>query len=195
MINEHDMTRKMLNLIREATNGLDPIENQVPVPQNSLTPKPEEEGPQGNIQQTSSEDNIKQVSSDEINDGPVNNIAIIGKLPSNIEFTMNYNEDAGVYINIKEQIQLNQDIIDDLAKLIALQKPFRDKWNERGANSNLGKKQIIIFKSIPVKDENGNLGNKSEFGPDSAKSWFDEDKQLFNPVSDQIKFTSYIINP
>ena len=94
MINEHDMTRKMLNLIREATNGLDPIENQVPVPQNSLTPSPEAEPNQEVPQQVSAEDK----------GGPVSNVTISGELPSGVEFTMNYRENVGVQIVIPEQM-------------------------------------------------------------------------------------------
>ena len=186
MINEHDMTRKMLHLIREATNGLDPIDNQVPVPQNSLTPRPEEEEPQNDVQQTSGED---------LKGGPVNNIAITGELPSGVQFTMNYKENIGISIAIPEPINLDVEVVQDLNQLIGLQKPFRDKWNERGANSNLGKEKLVIFKLTSVNDEGGNTGTKQEFGPDNSKGWYDEDKQLFNPVSDQITFTSYIINP
>lgn len=183
MINEHDMTRKMLNLIREATTGLDPIDNQVPVPQNSLTPPAEEK------QATT------QVSNQEAKGGPVNNIAISGELPSGIKFTMNYRENVGVTISIVESIMLTKEVVEDLSQLIALQKPFRDKWNERGANNNLGKEQMVIFKLATVEDENGNVTTKQEYGPDNSKAWYDEDIMLFNPVSDQITFTSYIINP
>jgi hypothetical protein len=183
MINEHDMTRKMLNLIREATNGLDPIENQVPVPQNSLTPKTEEQPQQP--QQTSVEDK----------GGPVSNITISGELPSGVEFTMNYRENVGVQIVIPEQITLEKEVVEDLSQLLGLEKPFRDKWNERGANTNLGKKQINIFQVVTEEDENTNTVTKQVYGPDNSKAWYDEDIMLFNPVSDQITFTSYIVNP
>lgn len=184
MINEHDMTKKMLNLIREATNGLDPIDNQVPVPQNSLTPQPEQQ-PQ----------EPSQISNEEAKGGPVENIAITGELPSGIQFTMNYRENIGITISVVEPIKLEKTIVEDLSQLIALQKPFNDKWNERGANSNLGKKQINIFKLVTVEDENGNTVTKQEYGPDNSKAWYDEDIMLFNPVSDQITFSSYIVNP
>ena len=184
MIDEHDMTRKMLNLIREATNGLEPIENQVPVPQNSLTPRPE--------QQTQEP---AQVSSEEAKGGPVSNITISGELPSGVEFTMNYRENVGVQIVIPEQITLEKEVVEDLSQLLGLEKPFRDKWNERGANTNLGKKQIDIYKVVTEEDENGNTVTKQVYGPDNSKAWYDEDIMLFNPVSDQITFSSYIVNP
>lgn len=185
MINEHDMTRKMLNLIREATSGLDPIDNQVPVPQNSLTPAPEAEPKQEAPQQTS----------DESKGGPVNNITISGELPSGVEFTMNYRENIGVQIVIPEQITLEKEVVEDLSQLLGLEKPFRDKWNERGANTNLGKKQIEVYRTVTEEDENGNTVTKQVYGPDNSKGWYDEDIMLFNPVSDQITFTSYIVNP
>lgn len=180
MINENDMTRKMLNLIREATTGMDPIENQVPVPKNSLTP---------------TEEQTQEAQTDEQSQGgPVNNIAISGELPSGVQFTMNYRENIGVIISIPEQITLEKEVVEDLSQLLGLEKPFRDKWNERGANTNLGKKQIVIYKS-GGQDENGNMVNKQEYGSDNSKAWYDEDIMLFNPVSDQITFSSYIINP
>lgn len=184
MINEHDMTRKMLNLIREATTGLDPIDNQVPVPQNSLTPQPEEQP-----------NEPTQVSSQEAKGGPVTNIAISGELPSGVQFTMNYRENIGITVSVPEPIKLDKEIVKDLSQLMALEVPFREKWNERGANSNLGKEQINIFKLVTIEDENGNTVTKQEYGPDNSKGWYDEDVMLFNPVSDQITFTSYIINP
>jgi hypothetical protein len=186
MINEHDMTRKMLNLIREATNGLDPIENQVPVPQNSLTPPAAEEPTQEQPQQT---------STGEDKGGPVSNITISGELPSGVQFTMNYRENVGVQIVIPEQITLEKEVVEDLSQLLGLEKPFRDKWNERGANTNLGKKQINIYQVVSEEDENGNTVTKQVYGPDNSKAWYDEDIMLFNPVSDQITFTSYIVNP
>jgi len=185
MINEHDMTRKMLNLIREATNGLDPIENQVPVPQNSLTPAPEAEPNQEVPQQVSAEDK----------GGPVSNVTISGELPSGVEFTMNYRENIGVQIVIPEQITLEKEVVEDLSQLLGLEKQFRDKWNERGANTNLGKKQINIYQVVTEEDENGNTVTKQVYGPDNCKAWYDEDIMLFNPVSDQITFSTYIVNP
>ena len=187
MINEHDMTRRMLNLIREATNGLDPIENQVPVPQNSLTPQPE--------QQAQEPQEPTQVSNEEAKGGPVSNITISGELPSGVEFTMNYRENVGVQIVIPEQITLEKEVVEDLSQLLGLEKPFRDKWNERGANTNLGKKQIDIYQVVTEEDENGNTITKQVYGPDNSKAWYDEDIMLFNPVSDQITFSSYIVNP
>ena len=183
MINEHDITRKMLNLIREATNGLDPITNQAPVPQNSLTPTQE---PTQEPTQTNSQD---------IKGGPVDNIAISGELPSGVQFTMNYRENIGITISVAEPIKLEKDIVEDLSQLIGLQNSFRDKWNERGANTNLGKQQLVIYKLSVVQDENGNNVTKQEYGPDNSKAWYDDDVLLFNPVSDQITFSSYIINP
>ena len=181
MVNEHDMTRKMLNLIREATTGLDPIDNQVPVAKNSLTP---------------TEQLTQEAQTDEQSQGgPVNNIAISGELPSGIQFTMNYRENIGVVISIPEQITLEKEVVEDLSQLLGLEKPFRDKWNERGANTNLGKKQMVIYKVGNGQDDNGNVVTNPEYGPDNAKAWYDEDITLFNPVSDQITFSSYIINP
>ena len=154
MINEHDITKKMLNLIREATNGLDPITNQKPVPQNNLTP----------TQEPTQE--VTQQTNNDTQGGPVDNIRISGELPSGVQFTMNYRENVGVH-----------------------------KWNERGANTNLGKKQIEIYKIVTEEDENGNTVTKQVYGPDNSKAWYDEDIMLFNPVSDQITFTTYIVNP
>ena len=183
MINEHDITKKMLNLIREATNGLDPITNQKPVPQNNLTP----------TQEPTQE--VTQQTNNDTQGGPVDNIRISGELPSGVEFTMNYRENVGVQIVIPEQITLEKEIVEDLSQLLGLEKPFRDKWNERGANTNLGKKQIEIYKIVTEEDENGNTVTKQVYGPDNSKAWYDEDIMLFNPVSDQITFTTYIVNP
>lgn len=158
MINEHDMTKKMLNLIREAAGDMQPMDNQA---SNELS-NPNSEG------------------------GPVNNIAISGELPSGVQFTMNYKENLGITIIAPELTKLEIEMIQDLSQLLGLQKTFRQKWNERGGNTNLGKKQIVIFR---LND------GQQEFGPDNSKAWFDEDVTMFAPVSDDITFTSYIINP
>ena len=123
MINEHDMTKKMLNLIREA------IDNN-----------------QGSIGLGEPDAPVDSAAPNE-EGGPVTNIALTCVLPSGIQFTVNYDENSGVTIINPEQIELDNDILKQESQLLTLRKQFVQIWLERGAQKDFGKKQRIIFKN------------------------------------------------
>jgi hypothetical protein len=142
MIDEHDMTKKMLKLIREALDN-----NQTSVEQ-PLTDQPSTE----------------QAPAEQQEKGPLGNVALTGVLPSGIQFTINYDENLGVTITNPEQTKLDKEVIIDENQLLGLREQFINQWNERGAKT-WGKEQRIIY-------NDGNFGShmddKSYFETDTA---------------------------
>ena len=143
MIDEHDITKKMLKLIREALDNNQTSVEQPPIEQTSTEQEPEEQQ-QG---------------------GPINNVALTGELPSGVQFTINYDENLGVTIINPEQTKLDDELLTDEKQLLGLRKQFVDIWIERGANKDWGKKQRIIYNDGKF---GGNMDDKTYFETDTA---------------------------
>lgn len=123
MINEHDITKSMLNKIRTYTL----IKEADEMGQN---PENEMNGERVNIS--------------------IDNIIFSGKLKDiEVDFTMNYNKQLGLIINTANlKLDDGNQTIQELSKLNIFYKQWIESWVQRlEDNKEFGDKQVIIVKN------------------------------------------------
>lgn len=123
MINEHDITKSMLNKIRTYTL----IKEADEMGQN---PENEVNGERVNIS--------------------IDNIIFSGKLKDiEVDFTMNYNKQLGLIINTANlKLDDGNQTIQELSKLNIFYKQWIESWVQRlEDNKEFGDKQVIIVKN------------------------------------------------
>lgn len=123
MINEHDITKSMLNKIRTYTL----IKEADEMGQN---PENEVNGERVNIS--------------------IDNIIFSGKLKDiEVDFTMNYNKQLGLIINTANlKLDDGNQTIQELSKLNIFYKQWIESWVQRlEDNKEFGNKQVIIVKN------------------------------------------------
>lgn len=123
MINEHDITKSMLNKIRTYTL----IKEADELGQN---PETEMNGERVNIS--------------------IDNIIFSGKLKDiEVDFTMNYNKQLGLIINTANlKLDDGNQTIQELSKLNIFYKQWIESWVQRlEDNKEFGDKQVIIIKN------------------------------------------------
>jgi len=122
MINEHDITKLMLNKIRSYT----------------LIKEADELG----------QDTENQMSGERVNIS-IDNIIFSGKLKDiEVDFTMNYNKQLGLIINTANlKLDDGNQTIQELSKLNIFYKQWIESWVQRlEDNKEIGDKQIVIIK-------------------------------------------------